>query len=340
MTKKLRAVIIGSGNIGANKPDHIDRPDGPNILTHAHGYQANPQTELVGFVDIDFDKLSMATYKWGRNIPILHGKNMNQVLDKMKPDIITISACTSVQLQVIEELLKGKGPRPKVILHEKPMGMNTTEAKKIATICKKENIIITVNYTRRYDPDHRNIAQKLKGKQIYHSRLVYGRGLRRDGCHAVDLAHWLFGKRLNTKATDPLKAEHHGEVTPCISQTLAFEHCPRVSFEWIDSNHFSIFEYDLFYEGGHIRFYRNGMMYEEGEVKAEDELGKYKALYPDPEAPRNTSLVPFLIARPIEHAIRLAQGKETKPYCSAEDAVRVHETMEFMLGDKGEFNYA
>ena len=54
------ALIIGAGQIASG----FDEPDSNAVLTHAHAYINNPDTELLGFYDINYSMAQKAAEKW------------------------------------------------------------------------------------------------------------------------------------------------------------------------------------------------------------------------------------------------------------------------------------
>ena len=177
-----RASIIGLGNIGF-KLD-LD-PSRPIIWTHAKAYDIHHKTELVSVSDvnkknlIDFSKIysGMKFYE-----------NHSEMLLNEKIDILSICVPTGLHLSIIKDAVKNKFL--KAIFIEKPMGDNLEEAKIISSLCEKNNIVLAVNYMRRWECKYQKIFDMIKSRELGNLRSINAFGstaFKTSACHLLDL---------------------------------------------------------------------------------------------------------------------------------------------------------
>ena len=82
-----------------------------------------------------------------------------------------------------------------MILCEKPFTDDYKKAKQISILSKKKNKYVYVNYFRRTIPSFIKLKHYLKkSNKVKKMNVFYSKNLIRNGCHFIDLAHFLFGK--------------------------------------------------------------------------------------------------------------------------------------------------
>lgn len=178
---KYSVGVIGAGSIGAMKTDRIDSPLTHLPLTHAHAIYNDARFKLSWIYDVSEAKYKQACIKWNCDI------NLDPV------DVIVISTPTSSHLEEVEKICKrNKKWKPKVIILEKPAGMNIHECTKIDYLCKENNIQVMVNYGRRYCKPITEAIQLIKNENVQQIVFYYTRGLIRDGSHAIDIINQFF----------------------------------------------------------------------------------------------------------------------------------------------------
>ena len=322
MNKPLKAMIIGCGSIGALKPDKFDRPYGQNILTHAHAYRVSPDIDLCGVVDINEEKAIQAANKW----EVLRNTDTSQALQDWKPDIVSVCVPTECHYKTLFNLTTQKHV-PKLVIVEKPFCENLNKAKRIAQLYKVRDIPILVNYTRRFSLEYLFLQQKVQKREmgeIYHARLLYGRGLLRDGCHGLDIFNWFLGRIsgiiVRSVIHDCLPND------PTISMFLAYEHCHDVQFVGVDSRQYGIFEMEFVTEKGIIKLTENGSWIHTYLPTNELIYGNYKVMPNIPYEGKKTDLTNTL-SRLMANAAGYLLHNESL-ICTDEDALTVHETID------------
>jgi predicted dehydrogenase len=321
--------IVGCGSIGALKDDKFDTPGGERVLTHAHAFHSNKRTRLKTLVDSDDQKLELAAEKWG---PVFITDSINRLRDNHNNfgdhDIIVVASPTETHFEVLTKILQLPSP-PKLVVAEKPFCIDSKEARAILTDYKVAGIPMLVNYTRRFALGYMSLVNMVKELEVYHASFYYGRGLWRDGCHAVDILHQMFG-RLEGVITMPqtkiVDSPDDDDIT--ISAHLAFEKCHNVSLVGVDSRKFSVFELRLMTEEGQIFTSAHGQGLHFQEIATEQIYGSYPTLGIKVQSSSSDlhDALPMLARNCVEFLD--TDVPHSTLLCNAEDALRTHETLE------------
>ena len=315
--------IIGAGSIGALKDDKFDSPKTKNIFTQAHAAFLHPNIELIGIADIDLETVNKAAKKW----KCYAYTNFVSMIKELKPNILSVCVPTDRHYQVMQTIadLSKDYPwlAPDVVICEKPFCSNYKETETIINRYKSLDTRIIVDYIRRFDNKVAEFKEGLKRKKIYSCRIVYGRGLKRDGCHGIDICNYLFGKNKSLKVMNKLKDNVIKDGEPG-DMSLAlygrWEKCDHVIFTPVDSRDYSIFDIDILTEDGRYQFVNNGLQrvfYD----KDHSVFGDYYSLSAVPDYSQ-TSLNTALL-KMVDNAFSVLCGW-TPPICTGEDALEVH----------------
>lgn len=190
---KLKIGIIGVGSIAQS---------------HIRGYLHNPDTELYAFCDINEERLKKNGEKYG--VTRLY-TDAEQMLRKL-PQLDAVSICTWNSQHApctIAALKAGKN-----VLCEKPMALNTIEAKEMEAAARESGKLLMIGFVRRYGNDCRIVKDFIDNGvfgDLYYSKATY---LRRNGwpggwfgdksrsgggplldlgVHVIDLTRYLMG---------------------------------------------------------------------------------------------------------------------------------------------------
>lgn len=316
--------IIGAGSIGALKDDKFDSPKTKNIFTQAHAAFLHPNINLIGICDVDLEKANKAAKKWDCYAYI----NMITMIKELSPDILSVCVPTDLHYQVMKTIFELSidfpWMQPKVVICEKPFCSNHKKAQDLITYYKDTiNVPIIVDYIRRFDSSMRAFKREIEDKKIYSCRIIYGRGLKRDGCHGIDICNYLFGKNKSLKVMNKLKDNvikdgEQGDMS--LALYGRWEKCDHVIFTPVDSKKYSVFEIDVLTEDGRDQFIDNGLQ-RVFYGKQKSMYGNYPALSSVPEYSQ-TSLNTALLNL-IDNAFSVLHGW-SKPICTGEDALEVH----------------
>lgn len=124
----LKVAIIGAGWVG---------------LAHASGYQSITGCAIVGCADPVRSLGEHLAEKYGGNVY----ESINELLEKEKPDIISVCTPPSAHLPVIKTALS-RGV--KYIVCEKPLAHNVQDAKNIVEEVKKHDAILMTAFCHRF----------------------------------------------------------------------------------------------------------------------------------------------------------------------------------------------
>lgn len=295
------------------KDSQYDSPSNPaQILTHAHAYYAHPDIELIGVVDSDFEKAKQAGKKW--DCSVYDGINFAEEFD-----IVSVCVPTENHAEILKEIIKLK---PKLVIAEKPFCANLQEAEEIAGLYKQTNIPILINYTRRFDLIGSRILNEIKNGEygeIYHARCLYGRGLKRDGCHAIDIFNWTLGTTDNAMTLNDII--DYLPTDPSYNMLLSYKKCENVVMAAIDSRNYGLFEIEFATEKGIISFTKWGQHIHISTPEPEKTYGQYQSLIRNKEF--IGSGLNMALYNMVQNAVDFLNGKaELK--CTDKDAIEVH----------------
>ena len=107
---------------------------------------------------------------------------------------IVISTPADTRMQIIQSLKVKKG-----LLLEKPLKNNYKDVKKIKKICKRKKIVTQVNFFRRVNKTNNFIKTKFLKNMVGSLQCgfcVYGKGLKNNAIHYIDLVRMILEKFL------------------------------------------------------------------------------------------------------------------------------------------------
>ncbi len=183
----LRAVLIGLGNI-AWKFSH-DNNTGSS-LCHKDAFLKNKKVSLLaGYAPNDAH-----VKNFSMNTGVIGFTNINQMLEEIKPDIVSICSPQEFHAEHVTLCLENKVP---MIWLEKPAAGSADEIKKLENIrsTMKTPSTILVNFQRRYSENYQKLKALIE-KEIYGAPLLieinYSQGLQLNGSHMLDILIYLF----------------------------------------------------------------------------------------------------------------------------------------------------
>lgn len=327
--KTYTAAVIGAGSIGALKAPEYDSPGGENILTHCHAIQAHPRTELIAAIDTNKEKAKAAAKKWGTqwytSVPELYYDQ------GLWPDIIVVATPTEIHHEVLMQALHYS---PKLVVAEKPFTDTIEQAREVIEAYERAGIPLMVDYIRRFDLTTQKVRDTIKAEEmgkVQSCRVIYTRGFKREGSHAIDLCNYFFGeyrgghieRHLVTLALDDYSVDD-----PTYAVSLEYERCLNVFLTPADGRRFSVFEVDILLERGRIVFQEHGLKCAVFKTMPEPVYGDYDTLCYSPTI-RETGLGRALLNL-VNNAVRHLDSGEAL-LCDGRDALKVHEVLERVL---------
>ncbi len=131
--KKVRIGVIGCGGIA----------NGKHLPAHKH----NPDSELVAFCDIIVERAEKAAKEYGVPGAKVYKDYKELLKDKTIDAILVLTPNISHSFISVDAMKAGKH-----VMCEKPMAINSKEAKKMLDAAKKYKRILTIGYQSRYTP--------------------------------------------------------------------------------------------------------------------------------------------------------------------------------------------
>jgi predicted dehydrogenase len=324
--------IIGAGSIGATKPDNIDHVHTLTPLTHAHAVYNNIQLQLNWIADVDKKKGVAAAKKWNTiyvDRPEIAAASV---------DILVVAVPTEDHLQTMIEILGDDDNKPhfsykpKLIVLEKPAGINIYEANKIQYMSSQASVPIVVNYGRRFCPEIMSVYNDIVGYELAQSAVFYyTRGLIRDGSHAIDILNRFFGDYIQGEILDNgLNDYSDDDLTYLVK--LSYSRCGNILLIPCDGRLFDVFELHIMTQNGTLIYDEHFKHVYWIVSKKEPTYGNYKSL------PSSRGLATFVKTN-LEYSlqnlyveVRMYLDKEISELsCTMSDALRVHNVLNKLL---------
>jgi predicted dehydrogenase len=325
-----RVAVIGCGNIGSLHDE--ENPAKEYTLTHAGTYyKLQPKVKIVALCDPEIERLNQAGKVW--KVKNLY-TDFHELLGTENIDILSICTPTFLRLEILKEAVQQD---IKHIICEKPIAATLEEAEEMLSICKKNNITVSLNYLRRWDPEISKIKEKLNKFGFGEIQVVtayYGKGILNNGSHLIDLMNYYFGTptavRVNGKVEDNFKKED-----PTLACSLDYKYgLASFTFHMIPTDHnlFTIFELDIVGTKGRVKLIDKGLKMEVYEVGKDEIFQGYKNLFLKESF---TDLCLDSFKNMIEEMLELFHSGEGSPRCTLEDGVVLLKTTSSLL-DKSE----
>lgn len=271
---KAGALLVGAGNIGAL----YDIDSGPDTgpLTHLSALTKSSQVGWIDVVEADPARTQLLE----KNPKV---RRCAQSLDQLTTDqgdyrIACVATPSDTHFAVLRDL-NDATVNISHVLCEKPLFSVSTEFRAQVSAVRQMKFPVTVNYPRTWSTDNIgliNLAAQL-GLGAYTSGVAtYGKGLKNNGSHMINLLLNLFG--------GTPEITHVGR-----HRTHDLDHDPTISFGLILNDHeiavtatssksFSLFELDLRFERGRIVLKDGGRTIEYHTPVADPDYPGYRIL--------------------------------------------------------------
>jgi predicted dehydrogenase len=239
----LRVAIIGCGKIGSDYDVSLE--DG-HVYSHTKAYLLNPHAELVAACDLSASQRRAFENKWGRQVRLF---DTSTELFAETPNLDLVSICTPTSSHHADLLRVLEADVPHVLC-EKPLARDADEAADIARRYDEHGRVLCVNHVLRWEPGVIALKERLSSPRcaVTAVNVVYAKGLRHNGLHAVDLSLYLFGE-----PSQIIKLNEFEEVPgdPTCDFVLVYPEF-NVSFTGLPEKHYSIFEYTIYSDDGKV----------------------------------------------------------------------------------------
>lgn len=267
-------LIIGCGLIAGG----FDADRAPDALpfTHAGAFVRHPGFTVSACVDPDEATRAAFQARWD----VTEGAANVAALGATEGRFAVISICspTAFHREHVEAALM---LRPKVIFCEKPVAKTAAETRALADLCAAQNVLLAVNYTRRWAPDIIRLAGELRDGgwgQVRSAAGVYTKGAVHNGGHMADLLHLLLGE-IDLIASGAA-VQDFWDDDPSVPALLASRDGVPVTLAIGDARDYALFELTLVTERGTLTMLDGGRAWSVRHAAASDTFAGYRALGP------------------------------------------------------------
>ena len=233
-------LIIGCGAIAGGYDQKAGRTSesimSQHALTHAGAYRKAGLTPAACVDPTDSIRQDFMAF-WGVKSGF---RACSDIPVDARYDIVSICTPASLHLTSVKEALAFS---PSVIFMEKPLASDLDEAAEIIDLCKAADVRLVVNISRRWDSVLQQFIDDIRsGKWGELRRVVgvYGKGLKNNGSHMLEIIHRLTGKVVIENAI--VRGYSQDKADPDIEVTAISESNVRVNLLPGDSQDFTQFE--------------------------------------------------------------------------------------------------
>ncbi len=188
---KLKAVIVGAGRMAGTIDDEcVDYPAMILPFSHAAGYTAVDEVDLVAFADLDETKAQALASRWGA--PRAYG-DYRQMIETEKPDIVSIATpCTAhAEIAIFAAEHGARG-----IYCEKGLACSLAEADAMRETVHRTGVKFNMGTLRRWHPGMIKARELVAAGEIGQLRSVitYGSSsMLHSNSHYIDGLLYLSG---------------------------------------------------------------------------------------------------------------------------------------------------
>lgn len=247
----FNVLIIGAGNIASG----YDEINSEMILTHAHAFKMHNGFNLIGFVDTNEQRATLAAKKWGTKA-FYSLESAVEVYPYI--DIFCIAVPDNMHFDILEKV---SSHNPKFVFTEKPLTQTLSESYHIKNLYSQKNIPLMVNFKRAFIPEFKTLAKEINEGKFGVLRDCFGfynRGFKHNASHLIDLFLRL------TADKDLIFKYLLGEIVDYSSSDPSYSFIAKSNSEInfiLKSYHgdeYPIFEIDLHFSSGRIRIINAG----------------------------------------------------------------------------------
>jgi len=262
--KQYTACLIGTGRIGFTLGFDKKREQ---PASHTMALLKEKRIRLIAGCDTSQENLDA----WGHYVPGARTfSDADTMLSEIKADIIVIAVNEDAHLETALKAIKAK---PRLVILEKPVALNSSDGNRIKEEAEKHNIPVMINHERRFAKDYRiakdymtkiGELQSVKatlssGMRVYSAKNEDdgGYSLLHDGTHLVDIIQFFLEPlpELNKKEehcilqNPVITGVHYDEKEPDVIRNLTahFSHpdCSDITMEFSGRSRFFGFEVDI-----------------------------------------------------------------------------------------------
>lgn len=253
----VKAALIGTGKIGW---EFQDDPGASRfgICTHAAAWNSLDDVQFVAVADADEEKARRCAARW--RVPAAY-RDVGNLLNDAQPDIVSVATPDETHFSLTRQCLEH--PSVRAVLVEKPLASTAAEAMQLEALAKRLNKTIVVNYSRRFCPVYRSLREQIRRGDygaLRLARVLYTKGLRHNGSHALDLMQYWFSKVRLLRAEVPAwaVAKSNDSFDPPCNVTFSLPEGSEGVLHNLPFQEYTLFEMDLCFEKGRLSFTAGG----------------------------------------------------------------------------------
>jgi predicted dehydrogenase len=268
----LRVLIVGCGNI-AGLFD-LGKPVSERPYTHAGAFTQDVRFNLAACVEPDDERRKAFMSAWG----ITTGFSSMDDVAELESSFDVISICSPSTCHA-HDLELALCLNPRLVFCEKPVTISLAETERLVAAYHKSNILLAVNYTRRWDPDIVKLNTDIQAGAwgSLHSIVgYYNKGLLNNGSHMLDLLHLLVGHMELIKVGKPILDFFPGD--PTVPAWLEGANDLPVHLVCGHAESYAISELHLAFSQGLLSMENGGMFWRERRVVDSDTFKGYRML--------------------------------------------------------------
>lgn len=269
---QLRVLMVGCGNIAGSFD--VERRSGEFPYTHAGAYTRDGRFVLAACVEPDEQRRKDFMHEW--NIPVGFASIDEAVEAGLQLDVASICSPTKCHAHDLETALSMK---PKLVFCEKPVTASLAETERLVAECRKANISLAVNYTRRWSPDVLQLQADMQAGlwgQLRSVIGIYNKGILNNGSHMLDLLHLLVGAMEIVKVGRPVSDFFPDD--PTIPVWLEGPHGLPVHMACGHAGDYAIFELQLIFSHGVLSMEEGGMFWREQRAQNSEIFKGYRTI--------------------------------------------------------------
>lgn len=264
--QKYTSALIGLGRIGFTL-GHDKKREQP--ASHTMAFLDNKRINLVAGIDTDSKKAeewkAFLTENKVEAETYLSSEEFynSDFFAAAKPDIIAIAVNEASHL---EECLKAIEAKPRILILEKPVALNSAEAEKIRAAAEQNQVPVMVNHERRFAEDYKKAKEFIAeigdiqkvSASLYSGLRIYSPqfeedgsySLLHDGTHLVDIVRYLLDIELeNPIMTSVYKEEIDGKADGKIVRNFTAHYStdkiPEIEISMSGRSKFFAFEIEI-----------------------------------------------------------------------------------------------
>lgn len=266
-----KVLIIGCGNMAGGYD--LLQPEDALPLGHAKAFSKHGGFALAACVEPDAAKRAAFQQRW--QVPAGFD-TLQEAAEGGQFDVISICSPTHAHAADIQSALALK---PKLIFCEKPVTSNLQESQRAVQACAAQQVLLAVNYSRRWSPQVAQLKAELAEGHwgaVRSVSAVYNKGILNNGSHMLDLLLGLLG---------PLHIVSVGQAVddfftndPTVDVTLHTEQGLPIQLNVAHAQDYALFEMQIVTEKGVINMEDGGARWRFRHAKPSEQLAGYSFL--------------------------------------------------------------